>query len=348
MRTYKLWALALFALLIASCTRHERATYEQAPIRVKTMVIAPHNGRSASRYVGAIEPAKVIPLSLQSTGRVTAVKVKNGQTVHAGQTLLTIDNTQAMNALTTSQASLRHAQDAYDRLSKVHAKGVVSDQKMVEVESQLAQAQALYQAAKKQLEECTLVAPCQGMVDGLKIETGQTIIPGTKLCSILDMSAFSVRFTVPESEIRSPGLVEIGMKGEVECEAVNAVLPIVITEKSISANTITHTYDVVARVQGGAKTLMNGMVAVVRLQQPAPQTTTSPLPIVIPANCILLKPEGPTVWVIEHGNAVRRPVTTGGYEAQGVRITTGLQAGDTLITSGYQKLYNGCSVICED
>lgn len=66
--------------------------------------------------------------------------------------------------------------------------------------------------------------------------------------------------------------------------------------------------------------------------------------IVIPANCILLKPEGATVWVVEDGKAARRLVTVDGYQSDGVRIKQGLQEGDQLIIAGYQKLYNGCLV----
>ena len=66
--------------------------------------------------------------------------------------------------------------------------------------------------------------------------------------------------------------------------------------------------------------------------------------IVIPAKCILLKPEGHTVWVMEQGTAVRRAIAIDGYRADGVRVASGLTIGDTLITEGYQKLYNGCKV----
>ena len=36
-----------------------------------------------------------------------------------------------------------------------------------------------------------------------------------------------------------------------------------------------------------------------------------------------------------------------GYLADGVKVSSGLQAGDTVVTEGYQKLYNGCNVICD-
>ena len=305
-------------------------------MKVKTMVVMPQDGSTASRYVGTIEPAQTTPLSLQTTGRVVSVEVKNGQRVTAGQTILKVDDTQARNALQGAEAALQHAQDGYDRVAAVHEKGVVSDQKMVEIASQLQQAKSLYEAAKQQLEECTLTAPCDGVVDGLEAVNGQTIIPGTKLCTILDVSAYSVRFTVPENEIGS-----LADKGQVECAAVGAVLPITVTEKGITANAVTHTYEVVARINGRAEGLKAGMVATVKLKG---ERLKDEGDIVIPAKCILLKPEGHTVWVMEQGAAVRRAIAIDGYRADGVRVASGLTIGDTLITEGYQKLYNGCKV----
>ena len=332
--------LGCVALALLACTHSDKTPQEIAPLRVKTMVVAPHDSSAATRYVGTIEPERETPLSMQSAGRVVTIEVKNGQTVRTGQTILTIDNTQAMNALRSAEATLKHAQDGYNRVKSVHAKGVVSDQKMVEIESQLAQAKSLYAAAKQQLAECTLKAPCDGIMDGLKAEKGQTLIPGAKVCSILDVSSFSVRFTVPEGEIK--GLTGERISELVECAAVDTVLPIEITEKSVTANPVTHTYDVVAKIKGGKEILMNGMVAKVMIHGGKHQSSEE---IVVPAGCILLKPEGPTVWVVEQGEAVRREITTGGYLSSGVRVTSGLNPGDSLIVEGYQKLYKGCKVI---
>ena len=340
-KTYKIMSLVLALCALMACTKQATHEVAKAPIKVKTTVVAPQAGSATSRYVGVIEPTHETPLSMEATGRVTAINVKNGERVRKGQVLLAVDNTQALNALQGAKAALQHAQDGYNRVSKVHAKGVVSDQKMVEVQSQLTQAKSLYSAAKKRLEECSLTAPCDGVVNGLTIEKGQTVIPGTKLCSILDITGFNVRFTVPEAEIR-----ELGTTGKVECSAVDSVFPITISEKSVAANTVTHTYEVVAHITGGTDVLMTGMVAKVQIAQMTNdkcQMTNND--IVIPAKCILLAPSGHTVWVAENGTAVRRNIIIDGYQADGVRVKSGLQAGDTLITEGYQKLYKDCKVI---
>lgn len=334
----KLW-IGL-AVCLMSCSHGEQSRMERAPLRVKTMAVQSRTDEASRRYVGTVLAARETPLSMQSAGRVTAVQVKNGDRVRSGQVLCEIDNTQAMNALQSAEATLRHAQDGYDRVSKVHASGVVSDQKMVEIESQLAQAQALYAAAQQHVNECTLVSPCDGVLNGLTIETGQTVLPGVTLCTIMDMDAFSVRFAVPEKEIRS---ITVGKtKGDMECTAAGAVLPVKVEERSMKANPLTHTYDMTARIQGGTDVLEAGMVATVRLS--IANNAQQKGEIIIPASCVLLKPEGHTVWVAENGVAVRKFITVDGFMADGVRVLSGLQEGDILITEGYQKLYNGCVV----
>lgn len=340
----KYWFIGFVALCLAACGENDKTPKEQAPIKVKTMVVAPQAGSATSRYVGTVEPAHETPLSMQASGRVVTLRVKNGDRVKQGQVLLEVDKTQALNALKGAEATLKHAQDGYTRAKQVHDKGVIADQKMVEIESQLAQAKSLHAAAKQRLEECTLAAPCDGVVDGINIEKGQTIIPGTKVCSILDISGFSVRFTVPESEINTFRGEKLNLKGEVECAAVGKTFPIVVKEKSVTANPLTHTYDVVAQIQGGTDILMAGMVGVVQLKI---ENETPEEEIIIPARCVLLQPKGHTAWVIENDSAIRKEIIIGGYEADGVRIESGLQAGDTLIIDGYQKLYNGCKVIVD-
>lgn len=333
--------IVFLALSLVGCAKQDNAHRERTALRVRTMVVAPQQQSVTLRYVGTIEAIREVPLSLQTSSRIEALYVHNGERVRAGQLLLQTDSIQAKNAMLSTLASLQRAQDGYARVKQVHEKGVVTDQKMVEVESQLAQARALYEAALQQLKECSLVAPCAGVISGLNVERGQHIIPGQSLCTLLDVSAFRVVFTVPEAEIG-------GVKGSgtVNCSAIDASFPITITEKNPSANVLTHTYDVVARVQGGTDVLLPGMVATVQME-PSAATSQPSGSIVIPARCVLMKPEGPTVWVVEQGKVFRRAITVDGYLADGVKVSDGLLAGDIVVTEGYQKLYNGCEVSCD-
>ena len=341
--------LILFVVFFfaCACSHIERkANKEPAPVPVKTAVIAQQTAKSTSHYVGVIEARQETPLSMQTTGRVLELGCRDGEKVRKNQVLVRVDSTQAKNALEAAEASLKHAEDGYKRAKQVHAKGGVTDQQMVEIESQLAQARSMFAAAKQQLQECTLRAPFDGVVSGLTLSVGQTVLPGMRLFSLLDISALTVRFSVPESEI---GAIEVGQKGTMDCPAINTAYTISVTEKTVSANQLTHSYDVKAQITNHksqiTNPLMPGMVAKVSLltTNSSLLTTNSP-DIIIPPYCVLMMPQGPTVWVVEQGRAQRRNVVVDGYYADGVRITQGLHVGDTLIVEGYQKLFNNCRV----
>ena len=69
--------------------------------------------------------------------------------------------------------------------------------------------------------------------------------------------------------------------------------------------------------------------------------------IVVPAECVQVMPEGTIVWVVEGGKAYHRVVTVGDFIRNGVMVETGLNAGDSVIVSGQQKLYTGAKVKIE-
>ena len=117
-----------------------------------------------------------------------------------------------------------------------------------------------------------------------------------------------------------------------------------MTEKSMKANPVAHTYTVTARVgEDSTRQLMPGMVAKCQLHSVEDKASQSG-EMVIPARCVLLTKHGATVWVAENGVAQRRTIVIDRYQAEGIAVTDGLRVGDTLIIDGYQKLYNGCAV----
>ena len=328
-------------LLITACGRVSEQKPALQPIPVRVQVVTAGVATSPSRYVGTVEAVRETPLSVQTGGRVLSVHVKDGEYVKKGQVLLCVDSAQALNAVRSTQAVYEQAKDGYERAKQVYDKGAVTDQKMVEIESQYTQARSLYDAARQQLGECTLRAPQDGVISGWKIQPGQSVLPAIRIGVILDLSAYQVLFTVPETEI---GMVTIGQRGEMDCAAVGKSYEIQVTEKSMKADPVAHTYTVSARVSGTTDSrLMPGMVAKCRLDGHT-NAQQENIEIVIPNRCVLLTKNGPTVWIAADGKAERRAIRTGRYKSDGVEVTDGLHAGDTLIIDGYQKLYNGCKL----
>lgn len=332
----KLFWIILPSLVLVGCTREQSSKQAVPPLNVHVMTVASQSVVPTHTYVAKIEESHMVPLSVQAPGKVTEVLCRASDKVREGQVLLRLDKTQAQNACKSAQATLREAQDAYDRASQVFAEGGVTKQKMVEIESKLSQAQSMVDMADKALKDCELRAPRAGVIGRCDIQVGQVVAPGLTLITLLDIAGYNAVFAVPETEIAS---VVIGDAAQVDIAALNATnIPARVVEKNMEANVVMHTYEVKASIDGKTKELLPGMVAKIRLHAHEQSG------FVIPASSVSLQPAGTMVWVANDSVAERRMITVGAYIEGGVLVTDGLQLGEKVITDGSHKLYNGAAI----
>lgn len=97
-------------LLLAGCHAGPQET-KRNPVPVGVKVV--HSGivHSHRSYVGTVEEASLTPVGFGIGGRVTAIHVKSGQIVKAGDLLATIDSRDAANACDVAAATFEQARD---------------------------------------------------------------------------------------------------------------------------------------------------------------------------------------------------------------------------------------------
>ena len=324
--------LAVVTLCVATngC-RHEAKQQERTPVSVEVMLVDTVSGGATRTYVGEVEENLSVSVSFPMGGRVERVYVHEGDRVRAGQVLAIVNSATAQNAYNSAKASLEQAEDAYKRLKKVYEQGSLAEVKWVEMETTLEQARSMEQIARKQLDDCTLKAPISGVVGTCNAKAGGSLLPGEPAVNILDMGSVSVTFSVPESEIST---VNIGDEATVCVPALNnRILVGRITDRSVSASRVSHSYQVKIAFPNSDKTLLPGMVCKVLLSQ------SDDHGFVVPAKCVQTRPEGLSVWVVENGRAQHRLITSADFVANGVLVSSGLRPGDTVVTAGMDKLY---------
>lgn len=327
-------SLILFG--IVSCKRSEDYSSYRHPIEVQIMQLDSVPTSIKHNYIGKIEEGSSLHLRFVYGGTVTAVNVHKGQRVSKGQVLATIDDTQPRNALNTAQATLNQAEDGYNRLKQVYDNGAIAEVQWVDIQTQLDKAQVLVNAAKQQVEDCIITAPETGIIEECDIRVGQQLLPSQTAVRLINIDGVIVSFPVPEQEIAS---LKIGTEVEIIVPAIgNQSFKGKITEKNMTANAITHSYQAKVSLINRESLLMPGMSCRVNI------IDNSQSGLVVPAECIQTTKEGTTVWVVKDGKAHRQLVELGGYVQGGVVIVSGLKKGENIITSGYQKLYQEAEV----
>ena len=309
---------------------------EERVIAVGVQRIDTVGGLVRNSYPGYLEEGNTVDISFKYGGTLQTLNVKEGSTVRKGQVLARVSSAQMESTQRSAQATLEQAQDAYERLKKVHDNGSLPEIKWREMVANLEKAQAALDLANAMLADNTITAPFSGTVASLNAELGENITPLKPVMRIINTKGLTVKISVPENEI---GKVRVGDTAEVVVPALgDRRFMGKVTEKSMTASLLTHSYPVKVLIEQPDEELVPGMISKVVLSA---DVSTG---IIVPANAILVNQEGRFVWVAEEGRATRRNITISGYSGSGVIVSEGLQAGDVVIVEGYQKVSEGMKV----
>ena len=339
MRFKSLLFIPLSILLIGCGDKSNQKQAYDPTIPVKIAVIEMADGMNVRNYVGSIQSEAKVSLSFHLGGTITNIYVRNGQKVKKGAIIAKVDETTAKSLHDAALASLNQAEDGYKRLKQVHEEGGISDVRWVQMETDLEKARQTEISTRKNLEDCTIYAPQDGIISMGDHVVGQFLRPSETFCNLIDMNKFIVEFTVPEKEV---GMINIGDKAVAEINALNDLeTEVLIYDKAIVSNPFGHTYTVKAKIDLDGKDALPGMVAKIRLNSVALSG------IIVPASCVQTVSDGLAVWALKNGKSYRRIIEVSDFVKNGVLVSKGLNHGDTIVTVGYQKLYNGAKVYFE-
>ena len=336
----KTFLMLLSLALLASCGE-KKEQQAKAPTRVTTQVVTAGDADGGQTYVGIVEEREATAVSFTGMGVVKRVYVSEGLTVSRGQLLAEMDDTQARNVLSGAEAAMAQADDAMQRYGLLHDNGSLPEVQWVEIQSKVAQAKSQLELAKKNLADCRLTAPVGGIIGNKQIGAGETALPSQAVVSILDISTVKVKVAIPEAEIAA---ISASTPTNIWVEAIGRSYQGGRIEKGVQADALTHTYDIRISVQNSERHLLPGMVASVRFET-SPGLSLGGL-VRVPVTAVQRKADGSLfVWTIESDAAHRKAVTIGCVQGNDVTVTSGLEAGQRIVTEGYQKLSEGTRVV---
>lgn len=333
----KLAFICLSLIAVACADNGNRKITEKEPVNVGTLTVTPMSSQYYKVYVGEIDASGSAIISSNHSGTLESIKVVQGTKVNKGEILAEVESKNVLASYEISHATLRQAEDGYERIKKVHESGTVADVKLVEIETQLAKAKAAAKSSELSLEECKIKAPFNGTVSNVLVEQGVHVNPGTPILNLVDLSTIEIAIPVPEGEI---GKIKIGQKALIDVPALDIKgIGARVALKGVTASSPSHTYKCTLVPDKKQTDLYPGMVCKVRLSE-----FSDSLRIRIPASSVEIDSKGRFVWTVKDGIVVKTYVTVDGYQEQGVIVTSGLESGDKVIVKGAAKVSTGMKV----
>ena len=233
--TNRLSIILAIALAISACTP------KSVPTAIPTVLL--DSGTSTTNTQSSdpdsisasavIVPMNDAQLAFSSIGRVTAVDIKVGDKVTAGQTLVTLDTTIQEARVREAEANLAAAQAQFR-----YQKRLGVDQVHIEsAEADVARAQALLDSANAILaSQSTLTAPFEGTIVSLDIAPAEIVVPGSTVLVLGDLSSYKIETT--DLSERDVTRVQIGKPATVFIEALGKEFSGKVTDIARSSTTL--------------------------------------------------------------------------------------------------------------
>jgi multidrug efflux system membrane fusion protein len=314
--------------------------------------------------LGTVTPTYTVTLYSQITGQIQAVHYTEGQLVHKGQPLVDIDPRPYEATLQQAEGTLKHDTGVLDeakmdlkRYQDALAKNAIARQQEEDQEKIVTQDEGTVQtdegtvqADKVQLSYCHIVAPISGRVGLRLVDPGNTVFSGSSstLVVITAVQPITVVFNVSEDDL-SQVQAQLKVKKTLEVDAfdrddVTKIEAGKLTSLDNQIDTTTGTVKFRASFANKNLDLFPNQFVNARLL-----LKTLNNAVLVPNAAVQHNGTAAFVYVVKpnpkdaNGSVVSvQNVTTSTNDDQ-VTAVTGLPAGVTVATSGFDRLENGAS-----
>ena len=308
--------------------------------------------------IGTVTPVYTDSLTSQVTGLITAVNYREGQNVHKGQSLIQIDSRQFRANLMTAEGTLERdqnilAQAKMDlaRYQAAWARNAIPKQTLDDQEKIVLQDEGTVKTDegtvaydKVQVSFCNIFAPISGRVGLRLVDPGNVVTGGgtTVLAVITQIQPITIIFTVAEDSLGSV-MTELHHGRKLNVDAYDRAMQNKIASGTLSTvdnqiDTATGTVKMRATFANKDEKLFPNEFVNTRLL-----VTTIKDATLIPNSAIQRNGDQAFVYKVENGKAKITNIVPGTVDGLTTAVT-GIEPGDVLADSSFEKLQDGSEV----
>jgi membrane fusion protein, multidrug efflux system len=327
-------------------------------VNLKLVTVAPVTTQNFEHYIdlqGKIDAENISYISPRGMpGQVKAIYIREGQTVKKGQLVLRLDDAIVQQQIIASRkgmegirTQLAYAKNIYQRQKNLWDQGIGTEVQLLTaktnvegLENQLSAAEENVKVANEQLKTANVYSDVSGIVEQINIRIGETFVGATEAgpqIKVVNKSSLKVVTNVPENYLSR---ITTGMGVVIDIPDAGKKINSSISLISPSIEVLQRGFIAEARIPSDA-TLKPNQIAIMRIRDYSAANA-----VVIPVNMVQSDEKGKYVFVLVKSSngktvAAKRPVVVGETYGESVEVKAGLNAGEQLITAGYQNLYEG-------
>lgn len=353
-------ALALFlaflmSIFLVSCGKKENGQEtkkkpQAALISTTTAEVSTLEIREAS--IGTLEGLMDPTISAEASGRVVKITAHPGQLVRKGQVLVLLDATDYKLQRDLAQAEVARLQALTSNQSRIVErnqalvqKKFISQNALEDVTTQQSVLQQQLDGARAQIAiiehtraKTSIVAPIDGVVQKQIVSIGDFVKIGDPLLQIISKQKLRAHLPLPENVAAK---IHAGLKVRLSTPTSSDQVISTIRELKPMISETSRAVDVIADVTDQAGWQPGASVkGEIILGEHADA-------VLIPEQCVVLRPAGEVVYIVQDGQVLQRIVKTGMRQDGKIEIIEGLSAGEVIARDGAAFLSDKAKVKIE-
>ena len=291
----------------------------------------------------AVEAERTAQVLSETSGVLTEIGVREGDSVAAGQVLARVDARERRLAFEQAELRLSRAESELSRQQRAFEQDLVAEYEYEKARFDRDLAASELETARLELERTEIRAPFAGKVTEVMLVEGGRLEPAQHLLTLADFNTLVARLYVPERDVAglAPGQPAVVRP---ESDATGAGITGRIREVSPIVDPGTGTVKVTVALPAPAGTVVRpGSFARVVIETGRRENA-----VLAPKRAIVQGETGSHVFVVEGGKAVRREVTVGvemeSPEGALIELADGLEPGARIVVAGHGALHPGAPV----
>ncbi|OZI06251.1 efflux transporter periplasmic adaptor subunit [Siphonobacter sp. BAB-5385] len=310
--------------------------------KVKAVSVTPLQPSTFEHLIevqGTVDAKNNVQVSPQASGVIKAIYVKEGDAVGVGTPLAKIDDAILRESVEETKNQLSLASTLYEKQKRLWDQQIGTEIQYLQAKNNKEALEKRIATLQVQLNQSKVTSPIAGTVDQVDGKVGMMATPGVSILRVVNLSSLKVMAKVADTYAAN---IRRGDAVTIKLPDLNKEMKAKLSFVATTVDPLSRTFTIEATLPP-SKDLKPNMLAQVLIND-----VTKTNALVIDQNLIQNTENGQIVYVAAtEGNkkvAKARPVKTGLSYSGKIEITEGLQAGDALITVGYQELTDGQAV----
>ncbi len=304
---------------------------------VSVFIAVFHHSEEGLMSPGTLVSNDKVEMASELSGRVISINFKEGQFVRKGSVLVKLNDDELQSQLTRAKYQYTLLEQKLERQKILLDKEAVSREEYDQVSTEFNLLKQDIEQLEIKIAKMKIKAPFDGVIGFRNISLGALLLPNSKVATIVDLANLVLEFSIPEKYISNQLL---GSKVSFTVGGMSRIFSAVIYAIDPEIDLKTRSIMLRARYNNRDGALRPGMFAKVSMN--ANKKVDN---IYLPNESIVSNVKGRSVWIVKNGNAEMKDVITGTRTVDMMEILSGVDKGDTIITSGLMQLREGMSVI---